>query len=140
MNKYSKQINMIADYLKPFCKDLLEGEGFSATITDNVYLTVRGGFACDIRISDERPSLRYYNYYNEYTPWSGGTSCDGSRMTHYDDGRHADGFGAFRDMPEWIAAELVLNWKSIKETLLNNREKLLQFREEERRKLEEFEI
>ena len=32
--------------------------------------------------------------------------------------------GAFREIPESIAKELILNWKSIKETLLNELQKL----------------
>lgn len=130
---YSKQMNMIAEYLKPFVKELKENESITVNIMPYVTLSVKGGFGADIRICDENPNYRYYKYFNEYTKWSVPKTYTGNS---YKDCSNAEGFGRFRNPGDIIARELILNWKSIKHNFL---EKLEKFKAENN-KINNFEI
>jgi hypothetical protein len=94
---YAVQINQIAGYLKNLGKELGEDECLAVCIKPHVFLYVEDN---EIKISDEPPRCRDYEYMN----------------SQY--------FVAFRDIPNSAARELILNWKSIKESLLIELQKL----------------
>ena len=73
----------------------------------------------------------FFIFYNEYTKW---TNPKGNPA--YADGKHSPYFRAFREIPESIAKELILNWKTIKETLLNELQKL----KDENARISAFEV
>lgn len=132
---YSKQLGMIAEFLKPYCKDLKKGDMVEVNLGNYVTLSVCGGPACDIRISDWNPSYRYYKHYNEYTKWSANGMMESAKKD-YADGKHSPYFGAFREVPEHIARPLILNWSEIKQDFIRECETHMN----ENKQIEEFEI
>ena len=128
-NKYQKQLGMIIDFLKPLTKDLKEGEKVRVHLRDYCYLSIEGGIGAKVKVSNENPSLKYYRYWNEYTKWS-----------IYNDGKVAQGFSPIRDLDDYFAEPLVLEWKRYKELILFKLDKLIAERLEKEQKLAEFEI
>lgn len=118
---YSKQLGMIAEFLKPYCKDLKKGDVVEVNLGDYVTLSVCGGPACDIRISDRNLSYRTYKHYNEYTKWSANGMMEFAKKD-YADGKHSSFFGEFREVPEHIARPLILNWNEIKQDFIRKYE------------------
>jgi hypothetical protein len=129
---YSKQLGMIADFIKPFVKDLKQGETVSVKISDYVTLSISGGFGGDIRISDCNPRYSKHQIYNEYTKWS----SQNRKVKGYEDGQCSEYFSHFRKVPEHIARPLILNWKEIKSYFLEKYETHMN----ENKQIEEFEI
>jgi hypothetical protein len=114
---YSKQIGMIAEFLKPYCKGLSKDEKIVVFIDTNIELSVSGGSACDIRITDK---YRGKNW-NEYTKWSSKGISEWGKYK-YEDGKHSEYFKAFREVPEYIARPLILQWKEIKDNFIRKYE------------------
>ena len=114
---YSKQIGMIAEFLKPYCKGLDKDEKVVVLIDIDIELSVSGGPACDIRITDKHRGKNW----NEYTKWS--SEGMGEYGKHeYADGKHSEYFKAFREVPEYIARPLILQWKEIKKNFIRKYE------------------
>ena len=132
---YSKQLGMIAEFLKPYCEDLKKGDVVVVNLGDYVTLSVSGGPACDIRISDRNPSYRSHKHYNEYTKWSANGIKDFAKKD-YADGKHSSFLEAFREVPEYIARPLILNWREIKQDFIRKYEKRIA----ENKIIEAFEV
>lgn len=128
-NKYQKQLGMIIDFLKPLTKDLKEGEKVQVHLRDYCYLSIEGGIGAKVKVANENPSLKYYRYWNEYTKWS-----------IYNDGKVAAGFTPIRDLDDYFAEPLVLEWKRYKELILSKHAEVIAKQLEKERKLAEFEI
>lgn len=129
---YSKQLGMIAEFLKPFCKDLQDGDVIEVNLGNYVTLSVSGGFACDIRITDKSNSYKT-QIYNEYTKWS---AKGISKCKDYEDGKNSEYFQPFRKAPEHIARPLILNWSEIKQNFIQKHETRLS----ENKIIEAFEV
>lgn len=127
-NKYQKQLGMIIDFLKPLTKDLNEGESIWVHLRDYCYLSINGGIGADVRVSNENPQLKYYRYWHERTKWS-----------IYEDGTVSQYFHPIRDLDDYYAEPLVLEWKRYKEIILSKHAEKIAERLEKEQKLAEFE-
>ena len=128
-NKYQKQLGMIIDFLKPLTKDLKEGESICVHLRDYCHLSINGGIGADVKAANTNPQLKYYRYWNEYTKWS-----------IYEDGKVSQYFNPIRDLDDYFAEPLVLEWKRYKELILSKHAEIIAERLEKERKLAEFEI
>lgn len=131
---YSKQLGMISEFLKPFCKDLKRGDVVQVYIDSHVTLSVSGGFGGDVRITDTS-GAKHHNY-NEYTKWSAAGSTNERIKEEYADGKNSEYFGHFRRVPDNIARTLILNWQEIKQRFIDNYQRYVN----ENKQIEEFEV